>query len=362
VLWTATYDRRTADVFAVQEEIAREIVAALPEPVGGHTARTTAIQTRDLETYERYLKGRYFLGRRTPPDLRRAAAYFEQAVARDSAYAQAYAGLADARVLLVLLGDSPPREELPQARLAVAKAIRLDSTLSEAYAASSNIIEGFDWDSVGSERASMRAIALDPGNVTAHLFRGIHLLNRGRLVDAVSELTLARTLDPLSAPVRMQLGRAYTTARRSDDAVASLRIAVELNPEFAAAYLSLGDALLQQRRTSEALTAFRRAASLNGGRDSAQLAYGLAVTGERAAAQAILAALLAPSRHKYIPPIPVARAFAGLGDRKSALQWLERAVDEGAAQARGINAMPVFDFLHDDPRWVSLLRRLHLPA
>jgi tetratricopeptide (TPR) repeat protein len=287
---------------------------------------------------------------------------FEQAVARDSAYAQAYAGLADARVLLVLLGDSPPGEELPQARLAVAKAIRLDSTLSEAYSASSNIIEGFDWDSVGSERASMRAIALDPGNAAAHLFRGIHLLNRGRHVDAISELTFARALDPLSAPVRMQLGRAYITARRPDDAVASLRIAVELNPEFSAAYLSLGDALLQQGRANDALAAFRRAAALNGGRDSAQLAYGLAVTGERPAAQAILAALLAPTRHKYLPPIPVARAFAGLGDKESAFQWLERAVADHAAQARGINAVPAFDFLHDDARWASLLRRLHLPA
>jgi tetratricopeptide (TPR) repeat protein len=224
------------------------------------------------------------------------------------------------------------------------------------------VAQGFDWNSVGSEHASTRAIALDPGNAEAHLFRGIHLVNRGRLVEAVSELTVARTLDPLSAPVRMQLGRAYITARRSDDAVASLRIAVELNPEFAAAYLHLGDALLQQRRTDDALAAFRRAAALNGGRDSAELAYGLAAAGERRAARAILAALLAPSRHRYLPPVPVARAFAGLGDKESAFHWLEQAVDQRAAQARGINAMAAFDFLHADPRWAFLLRRLRLPV
>ncbi|MEO6526886.1 MAG: BTAD domain-containing putative transcriptional regulator [Gemmatimonadaceae bacterium] len=362
VLWTATYDRKTVDVFAVQEDIAHAIVAALPPTAGGRGTPNTVVHTRDLATYELYLRGRYFLGRRTPPDLRLAAAYFEQVVARDSMYAHAYAGLASARVLLVQLGDSPPRDQLPRARHAVAEAIRLDSTLSEAYAVSSNILEGFDWDSVGSDRASVRAIALDAGNVSAHLFRGIHLLNRGRFVDAVAELNQARTLDPLSAPVRMQLGRAFVRARRSEDAVTSLRIAVELNPEFSAAYLGLGDALLQQGRTNDALSAYRRAAELNGGRDSAQLAYGLAVTGERDAARAILAALLAPSRRKYLPPVPVARAFAGLGDKEAAFLWLERAATEHAAQTRTINATPTFDTLHDDPRWAILLRRLRLPT
>ncbi|MDB4883648.1 MAG: hypothetical protein JWL95_2414 [Gemmatimonadetes bacterium] len=360
VLWTGAYDRKLADVFAVQEEIARAIVAALPPTVGGHATRVGAAQSRDLATYELYLRGRYFWSRRTPPDLRRAVAYFEQAIARDPKYAQAYAGLADARVLLVILGDSPPRDELPRARAAVAEAIRLDSTLSEAHAASSNILEAFDWDTEGADRAVARAIALDPGNATAHLYRGIHLLNRGRLGDAVAELTKARTIDPLSAPVRMQLGRAYVNAHRSNEAIATLRNAVELSPEFTAAYLNLADAYLQQGRTSEALSAFRRAAALNGGRDSAQLAYGLAVTGDRDAARQLMTALLVPSRHRYLPPVPVAKAYAGMGDVDAAFHWLERGYGERAAQMRTIKATPAFEALHSDPRWASLLRRMHL--
>ncbi|MEO8564147.1 MAG: BTAD domain-containing putative transcriptional regulator [bacterium] len=360
VLWTAAYDRKLEDVFAVQEEIARAIVAALPPTVGGRTARVDAIRARDLATYELYLKGRYFWSRRTPPDLRRAATYFEQAIARDSTYAQAYAGLADARFQLVILGGSAPSEELPRARAAVAAAIRLDSTLSEAHAASSNIIEAFDWDSVGAERAVARAITLDSGNATAHLYRGIHLLNRGRTTEALDELARARTLDPLSAPVRMQLGRAYVNAHRSDEAIASLRSAVELSPEFTAAYLTLGDAYLQKGQASEALAVFRRAAELNGGRDSAQLAYGLAVTGERAAAEKLVSALIAPSRRRYLPPVPVAKAYAGLGNTDAAFGWLERGFDERAAQMRTIKATPAFDALHGDPRWANLLRRLHL--
>src|SRR5690606_39019 len=118
---------------------------------------------RDLATYELYLKGRYLWGRRTPGDLRRAAWYFEQAVARDPTYAQAYAGLADARVLLVLLGDGPPVDEVPRARAAAAAAIRLDPALAEAHAALGNIREAFDWDSMGADQELAQAVALDPG-------------------------------------------------------------------------------------------------------------------------------------------------------------------------------------------------------
>jgi TolB-like protein len=123
VVWSEAYDRKLKDVFAVQEEIARAIVGAL-SPTLRARWRRSGLQPRDLATYELYLEGRYFLGRRTSGDLRRAAGYFEQAVARDPGYAQAYAGLADARVLLVLLADGPPREDVPVARAAAATAIR----------------------------------------------------------------------------------------------------------------------------------------------------------------------------------------------------------------------------------------------
>ena len=359
VLWSESYDRDSRDVFAVQEEIARAIVGALVPTMADRLGRVTPIRTRDLATYELYLKGRYFWGRRTPSNLRRAVDYFEQAVARDPTYAQAYAGLADARVLLVILADSPPREELPRARAAAAAAIRLDPTLAEAHSALGNIREAFDWNSRGADQEFARAVALDPGYATAHLYWGIHLTNRGRFDEALSELTQARALDPLSAPVRMQLGRAYIAARRPDRAVPSLQAAVELNADFDAAYLQLGDAYLQQRRPTEALAAFRRAAALNGGRDSVQLAYALAATGQHAEAAHLLAALLA-AQHAYVPPVPVARAYVALGDADAAFRWLARGFDERAGAMRTIKVSPAFDALHADPRWAPLLRRMGL--
>jgi tetratricopeptide (TPR) repeat protein len=156
----------------------------------------------------------------------------------------------------------------------------------------------------------------------------------------------------------MQLGRAYVSARRPDQAIRSLRSAVELNPLFAAAYVHLGDAYLQQRDRVSALTAFGRAAALNGGRDSAQIAYALAVTGHRSEAERLLGTLLAAPGHAYIPPIPVAKAYVGLGDVDAAFLWLERGYSEHAAQMRSVYVTPAFDALHADRRWALLMRRL----
>jgi TolB-like protein/Tfp pilus assembly protein PilF len=360
VLWAETYDRKLEDVFAVQSDIARAIVGALLPTLGRRPLNVGTVRVRDLPTYELYLKGRYFWGRRTPGDLRRAVNYFEQAVSRDPTYAQAYAGLADARILLIILGDSPPKDELPLAREAAASAIRLDSTLAEAHAALGNIHEAFDWDSPAADRELARATELDPGYATAQLYHGIHLLNRGRFDDAVATLTRARTLDPLSAPVRMQLGRAYVATHRPDLALPILRAAVELSPEFTAAYLHIGDAYLQKRDPASALVAYRRAAELNGGRDSAQIAYGLAATGQRDEAVRLLAAFVGTPKHRYLPPVPVAKAYVALGDANTAFQWLERGYEERAAQMRTIKVTPGFDALHTDPRWANLLRRMRV--
>jgi TolB-like protein/DNA-binding SARP family transcriptional activator len=358
VLWSGTFDRELQDVFDVQAEIARAIVGALLPTLSGHAVALRPIVSRDIATYELYLKGRHFWGRRGPGDLRLAVAHLERAVARDSTYAQAYAGLADARVMLVLLGDSPPRDEVPRARIAALRAIQLDSTLAEAHAALGNILEAFDYDSSRADRELKRAIELDPGYVTAHLFRGIHLLNRGRIEEAIAQLSHARRLDPLSAPVHMQIGRAYLALRRSDDAVFALRAAIELSPEFNAAFIQLGDAHLQRGESQLALNAYRRAAVLKGGRDSAQIVYGLAMTGQRQEAERLLLALLSPTTRRYWPPVPIARAYVALGNTDAAFRWLERGYDERAAQMNTITVTHAFEVLHRDRRWQQLLRRM----
>jgi serine/threonine-protein kinase len=358
VLWSGTYDREPRDVFAVQDEIARAIVGALAPALGGARAPPRP-PARDLATYELYLRARHFLNRRTDRDLRRGAEYFEQVIARDSGYAQAYAGLADAYVLMAAFGAGPPRETIPRARAAAATAVRLDPALAEAHAALGNIHHLFDWDWRAADREFAQALALDSSFSMAWAYRGILRVNDGRVDEGLADLSRSRALDPLSPTTLMHIGRAYLLKGRADSAAAHLRAVLELTPELARARQYLGDAYLQQGRVAEAVEAYRSAATRGAPADSARLAYALAVSGRRAEAERLLAALVAPSR-RYLSPVPVATAYAALGDADAAFRWLERGLAERAAWMHNIATAPQLDRLHGDPRWARLVSRMGL--
>ena len=362
VLWAETYDRKLVDIFAVQEEIAQAIVHALRVKLGGSTAPLVSRRTTDPVAYELYLKGRYFSSRPSREGLDRAISYFAQAIARDSTYSSPYAGLADAHILRVLFAGRSPRDELPLARAAAAKALALDGSLGEARAALAHVLFAFDWDWPAAGREYVRAIALDPGSATVRQRYGIFLLDQRRFDDAVVQLTEALRIDPLSATVTMTLGRVYVSSLRPDQAVPLLHAALELNPTLAFAHQQLGHAYLQQRKNDAAILAFQRAAELSGPGDSAQLAYAYAVSNRRKEAQVILDRLLASSSSRYLPPFAIAMAFAGLGETGPALTWLERGYEERAAYMDMLDVAPAFEPLHADPRYGALLQRMRLAS
>ncbi|MEJ7812394.1 MAG: protein kinase [Gemmatimonadaceae bacterium] len=361
VLWTETYDRAFADVFAVQEEIAQAIVGALRGRLGGD-AQVVLVHpgTADIAAYEQYLKGQLFFNQRTPAGLRRAVSYFEQAIARDPTYARAYAGLAHAHLVMVVFGNARPTEELPRARAAALRALALDSTVAEAHAALGHLRFVFDWQWAEGLRALDRAIALDPGYAFARQLRGIYLMNRGRLDESATALRDALAVDPLSAAIRMNLGQAYVYAHRPDEAIRHLRDALELNPELVSAHQHLGFAYLQKRMPTEAVAAFAHAAARGGANDSAQLAYAYGITGRRREAEAILRDVLAQQRNRYVQPSGIVLAYVGLGDRDAAFRWLEQGYGEHAAQMNQLKVHPAYEPLHADPRWAALLRRMRL--
>lgn len=176
VLWSEIFDRDTKDIFAVQAEIARAIAGALRVKLGPAASSQARPETADLVAHEFYLKGRYFQNRVSEDELRRAVGYFERAIARDVNYAQAYAGLADSRLLLAILGDGPPGDELSRVRAAVAQALALDSSLAEAHTSLASVSFGFDWDWATAGREFEHAIALDPGYGLAHQRYGLYLM------------------------------------------------------------------------------------------------------------------------------------------------------------------------------------------
>jgi len=360
VTWSGAYDRQLADVFAVQEEVARAIVAALPSAFEGAEGAPLAARPRDVVAYETFLKGRYFWERRTTPDLLRAAEYFGQAVAADPTYAEAYAGLADAHLLLVAFGGQSPQHHVPRVRSAIAEALRLGEGIAAVHATHGNVLSAVEWQWEASERALRLAMELDPGHVNARLYLAILLQHLGRCDEAIAVATQALTLDPLSPALNMTLGRAHLHAGRPAEALRPMQTAIEIAPGFAYAQRQLGDALLQVGRTTEAIDAFRRAAASDAPGDLGHLAYGLARAGERAEAELIVHGLLAREASGYLPPYGVAAAYAGLGAHDAAMDWLERGYAERAGGMNCVKVAPHFAAMRATPRFVSLLGRMDL--
>ena len=363
VIWAEMYDRELADVFAVQEELARSIADALVGRLTAGAAQGALVDrpTGDLAAYELYLRGRSILhARNNRGAILDATRYFEEAVARDPSFAHAHAKLADAFALLGALSHGRPHAEFARARASARRALALDSTIAEAHVALAHILFAFDYDWVSAERSFRRAIELDPVDVRARVLFAIPLQDQGRFSEALAQLDTARAIDPLAPIIGVVRGRVYVNARRPADAIQPLQEALALSPDLDLAHQQLGHAHLQLGHHAEAIASFQRAAVLSGVRDSAHLAYAYAVVGQRAEAERIVRRLHDSTARRYVPPFHIAMAYTGLDDTNAAFAWLERGYLERGSFMDGVKVTPAFDRLHGDPRWRPLLRRMRL--
>ena len=362
-LWADSYDRDLADVFAVQEEIARAIVSALRVRLAsGRDSVIAAPATRDVAAYDLYLKGRFAWNQRTEASLPQAAQFFEQAVARDSTMARAYAGLADADILLPLYTNAAPAAMWPKAKAAALKALSLDSTLAEAHTSLAYGTLLYDWDWTAAEASFRRAIAADSTYPTAHHWYADYLAGRGRLEETLREMRRAHELDPLSRIISAELAWTYYIMHRTDDAQAEIRRTLALDPNFAHAYFVLGLTQIQQGRNKDAILSLRRNLEIGGyyPYSAGALCYALAASGDRVGAQKALQEMLDRSKTEYVPPFGLAIAYTGLGDKAKAILWLNRGVDEHDILMPENFFDPLFAPLKSDPRFADVERRMGL--
>jgi TolB-like protein/Tfp pilus assembly protein PilF len=364
-LWSEEYDRELKDAFALQDELARAIVSALrvrlqrPGPVAGPLIEAA---TADPEAHDLYLRGRFLWNQRTYQSLSAAVGYFERAIGRDSAYAEAYAGLADTWVLFPTYAVSPPGKAFPLAREAALRALALDSTLGSAHAALALVREQYEWDWAGAEREFRRAIALEPGYATAHQWYAEYLSAMGKGNQAMVEADRAVALDPLSPVIRVDRAGALIRSRHYDEAIAQLRGTLELVPEFLPTRNFLGWAYLAKGMTAEALPELEAAVQLSGGRYArGRLAHAYALAGRRDTALALLGHQRELYEREYASPYSMVLGYTGLDDHQRALEWLERAADQHDPNiALNLLTDPLLDRLRPNPRFKGLLRRMGL--
>lgn len=317
--------------------------------------------TRDPKAYELYLEGRYLWNKRSEEGLRRSIDYFQRATDEDQQYAQAYAGLADAYGLLGLLGVEPNREAYSGAKEAALKALRLDDSLAEAHASLGMIAFNYEWDWPQAEREFRRSIALNPNYPVAHDWYALHLAAMGRNQEAIDETLRAEELDPLSFIVNTHVGRVNYLARRYDWAVDAYRKVIDLDPEFERARMRLGMVYAAQRDFGGAIREFQEARRLSAPDPSyldGLLGYAEGLSGDKAGARKLLSELTERSRRQYVPAYSMALVCIGLGDRDSALGWLEHAYGNHSTYMVYIKMDPLLDPLRTDPRFDQLLHKM----
>src|SRR6266446_8688653 len=361
-LWAETYDRKLTDIFALESDIAKTIADTLQAKLTGSEERMMSKKpTANPEAYELYLKGRFFWNKRTGVDLRKAIDYFNQAVVKDPSYALAYAGLADAYVLLSGFGAASPKDSLPQAKAAAEKALELDNSLGEAHASLAQALFAYDFNIAGANREFRRAIELNPNYATAHHWYGESgLTPLGQFEDAIAELKRALELDPLSVIINADVGTVLTSARRYDEAIEQLRKTLEMDPSLYYAHYNLGEALEMKDLTENAIAEYQRAIGLNNDPvPQALLGHLYAKIGKKNEARQILQQLHESSKQHYVSPYLFAMIHIGLGDKDQAIDFLEKTYeDRDGYSIAFVKVDPFLDPLRSDPRFEALVQKV----
>jgi TolB-like protein/DNA-binding winged helix-turn-helix (wHTH) protein/Flp pilus assembly protein TadD len=364
-IWSQSYEGDLRDTLALQDQVARAIAEQIQiNLTPREQAALKSVRVVNPESYESYLKGRYFWNKRTADGLRVALAYFNQAAEEDPNNARAYSGLADT---YALLGDwqyavMPPKEAYPKAKTAALKAVELDSSLGEAHNSLAFVLDGFDWDLDSGGKEFRRAIELNPGYATAHHWYADHLALLGQYDKAIVEMKKAESLDPLSLIINTDLAELLVLAHSYDEAIGQSRKTIEMDPNFAMAHNQLGQAYLQKHMYDQAIAELQNAVQLSGRSPTciANLARAYSLSGKRSEAMKLLNDLKSSSTAKYSHASEVAAIYASLGDKDEAMNWLEKGYAERFNP--GVLIRPGFDPLRTDPRFQDLVHRLGLPG
>jgi len=364
LLWAEHFDEAMTDLFAVEDSVAEQVARSLAAELSGDEAKLLAKRhTENSEAYQLYLKGRYQMNNYTTTGLLKAVACFQQAVAKDPQFAQAYAALAEVHASLGFgNGRRHPAQEFAEAKAAALQALKLDSTLAEAHASLAEIEFHFDWNWSEAEREYQRAIELNANLAKAHDGYAFYLVAMGRMAEALKEIKQAEELDPISLSIKMHVGLAYYCAGDYQQAIRSYQEALDLDPNFSGTHALLGWAYEKIEQYQDAIHELEEASRLNPVPSwrAANLAHALALSGRQNKAVEILEELIRQRSEGYVSPFAIAEIYAALGDAEQTFAWLEKAYAERDSSMAYLKIHDRFENLIADPRYQNLLLRMRL--
>jgi eukaryotic-like serine/threonine-protein kinase len=363
-LWTGGVERPAREILALQRDLVRLIVSRLAlATTSPEEARLSRVRSVDPDVYESFLKGRYYWNKRTPTALATAVEHFTAALARDPTFAPAYVGLANCynQMGTVMVGSGSPVRMRPRAIAAAIAALQIDPELGEAHAALA-YAKHYDWQWEAAGREFRRAVDLDGGNALVRVWYANYLVSLGRVDEAVVQVETARQLDPLSLVVVTNAGWTLSFAGRPQDAIDRYLEAIALDPDYVQAHMRLAGAYAGARRFDAALAESDTVGRLTGRHQSASIGAAniYALAGQRSESERLLREIVARARTEYVPPFALAQPYLLLGDYDRAFALLERAYDERSNGMAYLAVDPMFVPVHDDPRYVDLLKRVGL--
>ena len=359
-LWSESFDRELKDVFAIQEEISQAIVKKFEVSLLNKVDRTLVKRsTEDQQSHDFYLKALFSWNNR---EAKKAIDYLEQSIALDPNNALAYARLSIYYAHIAFFSPYPPKLSYGKAKVAAAKALEIDNTLADAHVAIGVVKMSYEYDWVGAEEAFSRAIKLNPGLWTAHYHYGFYQFCIGHSDEGIAAIKRAFELDPLSIPINSFLGLGFIIARQYEQAIEILQRVLEIVPNDPSSMANLGLVYAKKGTYEEAIAILKRGANLfpeNPFLLSA-LGYAYGVAGKQDEAQKIVNRFIEISKEKYFSPMFISRVYAGMGDVDKAIEWLEKGYEERDPVVCVVKSVPSHDYMHSDPRFQALLKKMGL--
>lgn len=355
-LWAESYDRDLSDVISLQSELAQTIARQVG--VTASSASPKLEKRISPEAHDAYLMGRYYW---FADDYEKSRQYFQKAIDQQPDYAAAWSGLADSYGGKAVSGETRPEDVMPQGDDAARKAVALDDSLPEAHNTMAAFYLVYRWDLQRAERESARALELNPGFAEGHHLRGYVLQALNRTDEAVQEQRKAIELDPFARP--WELAYALMRARQFDAALTEARLRSQAQPDSASLREALAAAYWLKGREKEAAQEWEMSHQLAGDTKTARSIH---LAFQRGGAKGVFEFQLSDDLQKkaagkYVSPLELSDIYACLKRKEEALHYLEQSYRERAPWLVRIQSNPDYDFLHSDPRYQAIVKKMGLP-
>lgn len=361
VIWSENYDRKEADIVALQSDVARDISSRLRTKLTTEDeAKVTKSFTADPEAYQLYLRGNFYRAKYTEDGYKKAIEYYQKAIIRDPKYALPHIGIAYA---YSIAADwyLPTNEAVPKATAEALRALELDDTIAEAHGILGGTAMWYEYDWERSAAEFKRAIDLDPSIALIHEQYAVYLAATRQFDEAIKEAELARQLAPLDLQMSASAAMIYVFAERYDDAINLAMKTLEMDQNYWFTHQALGLAYERKKMYPQAIAELEKAHALDNNLwVTGFLGYAYAVAGRKQEAQKILNEMKELGKQRYVPPYSLAFVCAGLDDKDQAFEWLNKAYDSHSGLAQ-LKIESVFENLRPDPRFKALLKRINLP-